>query len=110
MTPNEEEEEKVIDSDNKAASKASHSTIRNLKRMSHAIVLPSIRQEVLEVENKNMNSPASPNHPMSKKFTTHIIGGDNFRLTDGIYQSKTDLKIEEESHATSQSDFRYDEC
>jgi hypothetical protein len=95
-----------VEGDAKDTSKKSYITIKNLKRMSHMIVLPSIRQEVLEVDNKNANSPASPNHPMSKKFTSHIIGDDHFRLTDDIYQSKEDLKIEEESHATSHSEFR----
>ena len=69
-------------------------------------MLPSIKHDILEVENRNINSPASPNHPMSKKFTSHIVGDDHFRLTGDVYQSKADLKIEEESQATSRSEFR----
>lgn len=77
--------------------------------MSHAIVFPSMSKDLIESQNKNIHSPVSPNHPLSKKFTTRLIEHqDHFALSSDIYASKEDIRIEEEkSQATSQSNFRY---
>jgi len=56
--------------------------IKNLKRLSHAIILPGMKKSLIELN-------------------------DNFKPTEDIYTSREELKIEERSQETSLSNFRY---
>ena len=100
---NETEASKQDESENIKPKK----NINKLKRMSQAIEIPTFDNKFLDTLNKNTYSPASPNHPTAKKFTTKLYEeNNNFGLTEDLYTSKEEIKIEEKSEETSQSNFR----
>lgn len=83
--------------------------IKDLRRMSHAINLPTLSKLLTQVPGGSNVVPFSPNRSVSKKYTAKIMSEEGqFGLTEDIYASREEIKIEEErSDESSKSNFRY---
>jgi predicted DNA binding CopG/RHH family protein len=83
--------------------------IRDLRKMSDAVNLPSISKLLMQVHARPSKSPTNKQRASSKKYTAKMISeGGQFGLTEDIYASRNAINMEEEkSEESSKSDYRY---
>lgn len=103
---NDEDEEEI----SKPEKQQKHQkAIKDLRRMSHAINLPTLSKLLTQVPDSSNQLPFSPNRSVSRKYTAKMMTEEGqFGLTEDIYASREGIKIEEEkSQESSKSNFRY---
>jgi predicted DNA binding CopG/RHH family protein len=83
--------------------------IKDLRKMSNAVNLPTISKLLMQVRSRPSKSPSNKQRAISKKFTAKMISeGGQFGLTEDIYASRTAIDMaEEKSEVSSKSDYRY---